>query len=88
MRFWYFVTMADEQVHGLAGVDAAPRLEPDLQLEIPALVTDVDLQGHRDALALRTRRASHSETTRATSEMAMDTAVSRSAGASPPGTCV
>ena len=68
--------------------DSAFRLEPDLQVEVATPVADVDLQGHRDALALRTRRASHSETTSATSEMAMDTAVSRSAGASPPGTWV
>ena len=70
------------------GGDARARLEADVDIEFPAPVADVDLQRHRDALPLRTRRASHSETTSATSEIAMDTAVRRSAGASPPGTWV
>ena len=57
-------------------------------LEAAARVVDVDLQAHAAIRWTPMRRASSSEPSRASMEMAIDTRVSRIAPASPPGTWV
>ena len=69
------------------GGDAAGAGERGFQGEVPETVADIDGEAHA-AIRCPARRARNSDTMRAASEMAIEMAVSLSAPASPPGTCV
>jgi len=80
---------------GLAGARAAEqrrqsrrRREAGLQPEGAAPVVYVDVEAHAVCRRAPMRRASSSDPSSASMEMAIDTRVSRIAAASPPGTCV
>ena len=64
------------------------RLEARLEVEGSLRMPDVDVENHYARTRRRIRRASHSDSQSATTEMTMDTSVRRMAPLSPPGTCV
>ena len=71
-----------------SAVSRPPLSKRGVELEGAEPVADVDRQRHSTSIRLPTRRASTSEAISAAMEMTIEISVSRSAPASPPGTCV
>ena len=71
-----------------SAVELSVRPEARLELEGSLRMPDVDVENHYARTRRRIRRAIHSDSQSATTEMTMDTSVRRMAPLSPPGTCV
>src|SRR5471030_2424904 len=67
---------------------AARRDEARVEREVAQRVMDVEFEAHVATRRAPIRRARNSDPSSAAIEITMDTSVSRSAPASPPGTCV
>ena len=70
------------------GGELSVRPEARLEVEGALRMPDVDVEDHYARTRRRIRRASHSDSQSAATEMTMDTSVRRMAPLSPPGTCV